>query len=725
MKILFIAHEATRTGAPLVLLKILESLKKSISCDLLLLSGGVLLDEFLRHVHRCWIQEKKVSERKKTFTVKPLNLFRRIKRRLANKRASISRNIYLENRRKRYDIIYCNSVVTLEEGIRIKKTIQKPLVFHNHETIATFERHGFDKIISENIHLIDLIITVSEETARGFIDRFGFDPDRVHVIPPFAIKPENKTGSKRFLQQQFGISDDTFIIGSSGVISDRKGFDVFIQTLLQFSKLNPDSNFVFMWIGRTDEYLTRYLDYDLERMGLKDKLILTGEVEDPVPYYNLLDVFFMCSREESFGMVALENAFLGKPVMLFKDATGFQEFCTPENSVLIPYLDTCFAAKTLTELKQNPQLCQKIGLNAEHTAKTGFTEELFIQRLREALHQSIGFNLARNNSMLSSDSKLDTPSKPVSVSVAMATYNGERFLKEQVLSVINQTYKPSEIIICDDGSTDSTVTILEQLCLDFPDAHIKLYVNKNNLGYQKNFEKAVKLCTGEYIALCDQDDVWLPNKMETLLSNIGSNMMIHSDASLIDKNGKVLCKSFTRQYGKKHKPVFLDLIMCPYITGCTALFRKELVPETVSFPVSIPHDYFLSLLAPSGSITYCNRPLVLYRQHENNIIGANEASSGNFLSKVRFFIKKNLRLRRFRNYIFTERSKFIRTIYISIYDQLDAVSRSQLEWVTLFLESKHKTWLPDYKYHKEYMKLHRSLKLGFLDRFLFYVISWF
>ena len=104
------------------------------------------------------------------------------------------------------------------------------------------------------------------------------------------------------------------------------------------------------------------------------------------------------------------------------------------------------------------------------------------------------------------------------ISIAMATYNGEKYLAEQLDSILAQTVQDFELIVCDDCSSDSTAEILSRYAEK--DSRIKIFVNEKNLGFVKNFEKAVSLCSGEYIALSDQDDVWFAGHLEILLRNI-------------------------------------------------------------------------------------------------------------------------------------------------------------------------------------------------------------
>ena len=122
------------------------------------------------------------------------------------------------------------------------------------------------------------------------------------------------------------------------------------------------------------------------------------------------------------------------------------------------------------------------------------------------------------------------------ISIAMTTYNGEKYLREQLDSILNQTYKDFELIICDDCSTDSTVQIIKS----YIDPRIKLFINEKNLGFKKNFEKAIKLCTGEYIALSDQDDIWELDHLKILYDKINGADLICGNNLIFNQNGDSL-----------------------------------------------------------------------------------------------------------------------------------------------------------------------------------------
>lgn len=199
------------------------------------------------------------------------------------------------------------------------------------------------------------------------------------------------------------------------------------------------------------------------------------------------------------------------------------------------------------------------------------------------------------------------------ISIALCTYNGEKHLEEQLKSIIAQSYKNIEIVAVDDCSGDDSISILNKYANKIT---IHIYSNSANLGYIKNFEKAVSLCEGDFIALCDQDDIWEPHKLERLLEEIKDNMLIYSDSELVDERGNLLNKriSSIRNFIKGHHPESFLFHNC--VAGHTVMFRKELKQYIFPFPREIYHDWWIAYTATSvGSITYVEECLVNYRQH--------------------------------------------------------------------------------------------------------------
>ena len=208
------------------------------------------------------------------------------------------------------------------------------------------------------------------------------------------------------------------------------------------------------------------------------------------------------------------------------------------------------------------------------------------------------------------------------VSVALATYNGEKYLCEQLDSILNQSYNNIEIVVVDDCSTDGTMDILERY---FSKVNMKLYRNKKNVGFVKTFEKALGMCSGRYIALCDQDDIWEKDKVEQLVNEIKGYSLAYSDVSLIDSDGITFVISRKNYFGISNRSnlSFKDLIFKNYVIGCASLFERDLLKDALPFPIdAMFHDWWISTVASKKKgIKYFDKPLVKYRQHSGNTYG--------------------------------------------------------------------------------------------------------
>ncbi len=214
---------------------------------------------------------------------------------------------------------------------------------------------------------------------------------------------------------------------------------------------------------------------------------------------------------------------------------------------------------------------------------------------------------------------MNSNNKPL-VSVVMATYNGEIFIRQQMESVLAQSYPNIEIIVVDDCSTDDTVNIIRELQAKSP--LIKLLVNETNLGYIKNFEKGCSTATGDYIALCDQDDYWKHDKIEKMQLHIGNYPIIFCDSELCNElleptgakiSDKVNCRDFNN--------CLEQAIFCR-IYGHATLIKKDFLQKATPFLAIIPHDWWLCYAATlHGGIKYLPEVMVSYRQHSANIFG--------------------------------------------------------------------------------------------------------
>ena len=241
----------------------------------------------------------------------------------------------------------------------------------------------------------------------------------------------------------------------------------------------------------------------------------------------------------------------------------------------------------------------------------------------------------------------------------MCTYNGARFLPEQLKSIATQERPPDELVVCDDRSSDGTTGILHGFSQSSPFA-IRLFVNERHLGSTKSFEKAASLCTGEIVALADQDDIWYPHKLlaiERAFRSSSEPVAAFSDADLMDGSSRPLdarlwrAVGFTASEQRKFSDggAFNVLVKHPIVTGATMAFRRGLLDFLRPFPSDIVHDRWISLvLAAVGPTNVIRNPLMKYRKHHDQQIGVRPNFQGRlqrarvsgellYLSEINFF----------------------------------------------------------------------------------------
>ena len=224
------------------------------------------------------------------------------------------------------------------------------------------------------------------------------------------------------------------------------------------------------------------------------------------------------------------------------------------------------------------------------------------------------------------------------ITVLLSTYNGEKYLLEQLTSLVNQQGVKVEVLVRDDGSTDDTIKILDE----WQSKGLLSWYSSGNLGPGKSFMHLLKTAKPDcYYAFCDQDDVWLPEKLRLTMdkmktveqANPGKPVIIHTDMYVVNENLETIHKSFWRSSGLRPDILrtFPYLCTCNSVNGCTIVMNstaRELILEKYVEHDVIIHDVISALTVSyyGGIIDYVDAPTVLYRQHASNVVGAMEYS---------------------------------------------------------------------------------------------------
>ncbi|WP_241976600.1 MULTISPECIES: glycosyltransferase family 2 protein [unclassified Cryobacterium] len=241
----------------------------------------------------------------------------------------------------------------------------------------------------------------------------------------------------------------------------------------------------------------------------------------------------------------------------------------------------------------------------------------------------------------------------LTVSVALCTHNGAPYLREQLLSILNQSRQPHEVVLSDDASTDDTLEVADRAFAEWrsvrPDSTATLRVIRNQvpLGVAANFEQALAACSGELCALSDQDDVWYPRRLEVMAAEFAGRpelQLLHSDARLVDGRGMPLGSTLLQTLGVTadekrdvHQGRAFDVLLRRNIvTGATVMLRRGLVQRARPFPAAWVHDEWLAIVAAAtGTMDFLDDALVDYRQHGGNQIGVTSLDAAGRLSRLR------------------------------------------------------------------------------------------
>lgn len=228
------------------------------------------------------------------------------------------------------------------------------------------------------------------------------------------------------------------------------------------------------------------------------------------------------------------------------------------------------------------------------------------------------------------------------ISVCIPTYNGDKFLRAQLTSILTQLGPGDEIVISDDGSTDDTLKVVES----FQDGRIKVCHNvrttkRQNFKFMyttQNVENALNHAKGDYIFLADQDDIWLENKVDILLEYLKSSDLVTSDCIVIDEHGNRINESYFDLVGAR--PGLLKNLKVNSYLGCCMAFKKELL--SLVLPISkyqVPHDIWMGLLAEIyGKVSFVRTPLVAYRRHGKNLSPSGGVSNNSLYFKIKYRI---------------------------------------------------------------------------------------
>ncbi len=362
-KILFISHDASRTGAPIVLLHLLKWLKQNTDLDFIILlkKDGELRKEFesLATTYIYSFNYKpligikgKITGNWNTFIGVPSH-YRRLKKEL------ISHNIGL---------VYANSIVN-GEILHFLSFLTCKVITHVHEL-----EYGFYFSGKENLKYLlqytDRYIAVANAVKNTLINTYTVHEDHIDTIYEFVPTENKPLNDSNEIRQLLNIPEDAFIVGASGTMDLRKGFDLLVPLAQEVYKYVENDDYYFVWIGgnpNSDYYFI--VNQDAEKTGMNKFIRLPGAQVDPLKYFACFDVFVMLSREDPFPLVCLEAALLGKPIICFEKSGGMPELVENDGGFVVPYLNLSVIAEKIIELNIDTDLKRRLGGTIQEKVK--------------------------------------------------------------------------------------------------------------------------------------------------------------------------------------------------------------------------------------------------------------------------------------------------------------------------------------------------------------------
>ena len=374
-RILFIGHDARRTGAPIVLLHLLRWLRErypDAEFDVLLLRGGEFESDY-RRVAEVFV----LPEEQSTLLGRG---DRWLRRKLGRERRV--RGHGLPPFRRDYDVVLGNTIVTLDH-LEYFKSKGSRTVCWIHEMEYVIESMFTRERFLELSRSVDCFISASRAVDQT-LREFGVTTDShvVYEISPAMAAPDI---DPRAVKRELGFPEDSFLVGGGGTIEWRKGPDLFLQIAAMVSKAEQSINFV--WMGGAEPSSVDHIRvrHDLKRLGIEDRIVFTGMTDQPGKYLSAIDVFALTSREDPFPLICLEAASLGKPIICFERAGGMPEFVVPDTGVVVPYIALDVFSEQVINFCHDPGRVVSAGANAREKLNSSFSPDKQCKAIEQVL----------------------------------------------------------------------------------------------------------------------------------------------------------------------------------------------------------------------------------------------------------------------------------------------------------------------------------------------------
>lgn len=606
-QILIIGHEASRTGAPIILLELARELARRGKCEvrIVLDRSGELTTDFAR--------------------VGPTLTMDDLEKRGIPRESGPELIARLFRNSMRHGVAICNTVAV--------SSYFRPLCLHNvpvmawiHELPTSIDRFFGGRSVMDGIQEASrCILTPSKLVRQSLIKNYNVDPERIEAIHYGVAKQANlsqREEARSDLRRELNLSPSTRIVLGCGTVDLRKGTDLFVQVAQQV-QLSGLLDVCFVWVGKVqNKEVSAWLNHDIRVKGLTDTVRFVGATDNPERYFQASDLFLLTSREDPFPLVNMEALSHGVPVIAFQGGSGSVEVLEGAGAV-VPYVDVTAMSNATQEFLQNPEKLKNASLRARQVSEGTLNWNDFSDRFCEILSRNYGYIEDKTE---------------LSVSAIVPNYNHSPYLKERLRSIFQQTRLPKEIIVLDDASTDDSVSVLNRLSGESP-VPLKLIVNQTNSGSPfHQWLKGIQIASADLIWIAESDDTCKPDFLEQVVPCFSDEEvnLAYSQSASIDAQGKMLqpdyhgttddiSKNRWRSWYKAtaEEEVELALISRNTIPNASAVVFRRSVPLDLSDQLTnfrFAGDWFFYGMAiRGGKIAFVPESLNCHRHHSESV----------------------------------------------------------------------------------------------------------
>ena len=509
-KLLIVSHDAHLDGAPLLILHVAQALRRELGIEVAtaLLGDGPLRKQFEE--------------------VGPLVDFTQPHwRNVPSQTVVKARALQLRSLRAAgYEYAICNTTVSGTLVPLLHENGFKTLVLV-HELPALLKQLNLTEVAAAVARLADRVVFPATFVKDRFNEVAAVEEGRSAVRPQglYRSNPfrDDRAPARARLARLVGLEGDAPIVVGAGPADRRKGIDLFCQVASLVVRDTPEARFV--WLGDDDKDLARDCKAWLDVLGLSGKVHFIGLVKDPEVYASHVaaaDIFLMTSREDPFPSVVLDAMTVGIPVVGFQDAGGFADLLAQGAGLLAPYEDRAAMADAVLSLIRQPAQAKAMGEAGQRIIDARFQFRDYV------------YDLLRLAGIF----------RP-KVSVVIPNYNYARYLPARIASVLQQTYRPYEIIFLDDRSTDDSVKVAREL-LAKSGIPYRIVENEVNRGCYAQWLAGIGLCKGDLVWIAEADDECEPRLLEKLVPSFRADdvVLAYSQSRRIDGNGNVVTPDY-------------------------------------------------------------------------------------------------------------------------------------------------------------------------------------